>query len=88
MIQAVREWLEETAPEFQPVEIRRGYWMHTVKQIGDQKRSRGTNGDLVTEADPDAPIRQRKGLKADDAVCLFMISIGWREVVILTSSNG
>ncbi|TPX59982.1 hypothetical protein SpCBS45565_g07632 [Spizellomyces sp. 'palustris'] len=69
-VKAVLSWLEETTPgEFHPVEVRRGYWMHTVKHINDTRRAgrRTPNDDTVTEADPDAPTRQHKRLKADDA---------------------
>ncbi|KAI8907441.1 nuclear pore protein 84/107 [Powellomyces hirtus] len=64
----IRQWLEETAPEFQPVETRRGYWPHTVKHINNSRLGLSTPaGDVVTESDPDAPFRQQKNLHADDA---------------------
>ncbi|KAJ2263514.1 Nucleoporin nup84 [Coemansia sp. RSA 376] len=60
----VRRWLEETAPEFQAVETRKGYLFYTRRSIAGRgvKDSR-----TVTEADPDAPSRQRRELAPEDA---------------------
>ncbi|KAJ3177903.1 hypothetical protein HDU87_004185 [Geranomyces variabilis] len=64
----VRRWLEETAPVFQPVETRKGYWLHTVKHISASNFNRvASKSDIVTEADPDATLRQHKSLHPDDA---------------------
>ncbi|KAI8588342.1 nuclear pore protein 84/107 [Geranomyces variabilis] len=64
----VRRWLEETAPVFQPVETRKGYWLHTVKHISASNYNRAASkSDIVTEADPDATLRQHKPLHPDDA---------------------
>ncbi|KAJ2495725.1 Nucleoporin nup84, partial [Coemansia sp. RSA 2052] len=57
----VRRWLEEAAPAFQAVETRKGYLFYT-------RRSTAARGaDTVTEADPDATSRQRRGLAPEDA---------------------
>ncbi|KAI8818911.1 107-domain-containing protein [Fimicolochytrium jonesii] len=66
----VREWLENTAPPFEPVETRPGYWPATTKRIHEQALGRGGKGGdegVVTEADPDAPMRQGRGLAGEDA---------------------
>ncbi|KAJ3162092.1 Nucleoporin nup84 [Geranomyces michiganensis] len=64
----VRRWLEETAPDFQPVEMRKGYWLHTIKHIRALNINRSASkSDVVTEADPDAALRQHKSLHPDDA---------------------
>ncbi|KAJ2453624.1 Nucleoporin nup84, partial [Coemansia sp. RSA 2424] len=57
----VRRWLEETAPAFQAVETRKGYLFYTRRSAA--ARGAGT----VTEADPDATSRQRRGLAPEDA---------------------
>ncbi|KAJ2568955.1 Nucleoporin nup84 [Coemansia sp. RSA 1813] len=70
----VRRWLEEKAPEFHPVETRKGYLFYTRKSIRDRKSRAGVPSqqpekadNTVTEADPDAPSRQRKDLAYEDA---------------------
>ncbi|KAJ2762611.1 Nucleoporin nup84 [Coemansia sp. BCRC 34490] len=70
----VRRWLEENAPAFHPVETRKGYLFYTRKSIRDRKTHAGTasqqpekTDNTVTEADPDAPSRQRKELAYEDA---------------------
>ncbi|KAJ2909238.1 Nucleoporin nup84, partial [Coemansia aciculifera] len=57
----VKRWLEESASPFQAVETRKGYLFYTRRSIA----SRGTG--TVTEADPDAPSRQRRSLAPEDA---------------------
>ncbi|KAJ2708268.1 Nucleoporin nup84 [Coemansia sp. IMI 203386] len=71
----LRRWLEENAPEFQPVETRKGYMFYTRKSIKDRERAAaGKTGSasnavdrVVTEADPDSTSRQRKALAHEDA---------------------
>ncbi|KAJ2582984.1 Nucleoporin nup84, partial [Coemansia sp. RSA 1804] len=70
----VRRWLEENAPAFHPVETRKGYLFYTRKSIRDRKTHASTASqqpekpdNTVTEADPDAPSRQRKELAYEDA---------------------
>ncbi|KAJ2723796.1 Nucleoporin nup84 [Coemansia sp. Benny D115] len=72
----VRQWLEENAPEFQPVETRKGYLFYTRRSIrerdsrqagGDMDENTGDSARTVTEADPDATSRQRKELAHEDA---------------------
>lgn len=74
----IKEWLESTAPPFQPVEIRDDYFRHTLQHI--KGRSRGFVGDssgvmggsagesITTEMDIDSSIRQRKQLAMDDKI--------------------
>ncbi|KAJ2875026.1 Nucleoporin nup84 [Coemansia aciculifera] len=60
----VKRWLEETAPEFQAVETRKGYLFYTRRSIA----GRGARDSrIVTEADPDATSRQQRELAAEDA---------------------
>ncbi|KAJ3016478.1 hypothetical protein HKX48_004018 [Thoreauomyces humboldtii] len=63
---AVRAWLEDTARPFQPVEIRPGYWPHTVKHVG-RVGSADAPGNIVRTVDPDAPIREGRNLHPNDA---------------------
>ncbi|KAJ2449656.1 Nucleoporin nup84 [Coemansia sp. RSA 2336] len=70
----VRRWLEDTAPEFQPVETRKGYLFYTRRSIRDRKlfAQEGKPGSadtsrIVTEIDPDATSRQKKQLAFEDA---------------------
>ncbi|KAI9471173.1 Nucleoporin nup84 [Coemansia sp. RSA 990] len=70
----VRRWLEDTAPEFQPVETRKGYLFYTRRSIRDRKlfAKEGDSGSAdtsrtVTEIDPDATSRQKKKLAFEDA---------------------
>ncbi|KAJ2493391.1 Nucleoporin nup84 [Coemansia sp. RSA 2050] len=60
----VKRWLEETAPEFQAVETRKGYLFYTRRGIA---RSGARDSRIVTEADPDATSRQRRELAPEDA---------------------
>ncbi|KAJ2416450.1 Nucleoporin nup84 [Coemansia sp. RSA 2530] len=60
----VKRWLEETAPEFQAVETRKGYLFYTRRSIA---RSGARDSRIVTEADPDATSRQRRELAPEDA---------------------
>ncbi|KAJ2827053.1 Nucleoporin nup84 [Coemansia sp. 'formosensis'] len=59
----VKRWLEETAGEFQAVETRKGYLFYTRRMIAG---SGAKDSRIVTEADPDAPSRQRRELAAED----------------------
>ncbi|KAI9502591.1 nuclear pore protein 84/107 [Coemansia spiralis] len=70
----VRRWLEENAPSFQPVETRKGYLFYTRKSIRERAirqtsltPATSSTDTIVTEADPDAPSRQRKELAYEDA---------------------
>ncbi|EGF81935.1 hypothetical protein BATDEDRAFT_23684 [Batrachochytrium dendrobatidis JAM81] len=69
----VKQWLESIAPEFQPVEVRKGYYPHTSMQIRGQQRLQGVpnqwnndNAQIVSELDPDAPSRQHRRIAPED----------------------
>lgn len=78
----IREWLQDSAPPPPYSEAATGYWKFTKHRVlqdlrtgstgaaGSQRGS--TAGGVVTEMDPDAPVREEgegKTLAADDAVC-------------------
>lgn len=67
-LQAVREWLEEVATYFDPVEVREGYRQHTANNVRLVNSGRPVVGDrdYATELDPDGPTRQNKSLAFDD----------------------
>ncbi|KAJ3213215.1 hypothetical protein HDU67_003154 [Dinochytrium kinnereticum] len=58
-------WLEETAPEFFPVEVRKGYLPYTLKALSDAQRRSDPN-ESQTLVDPDAPTRSGRSLAPDD----------------------
>ncbi|KAH6575535.1 hypothetical protein BASA62_001874 [Batrachochytrium salamandrivorans] len=69
----VKQWLESIAPDFQPVEVRKGYYPHTNVQIRNQKRLQGVStswaigeDQVVSELDPDAPTRQNRRMAPED----------------------
>lgn len=64
----VKEWLEETAPEFQAVEVRKGYYPHTFKALKDRQRLNLTDARVVRELDPDAQLRTKGVLEIGDQV--------------------
>ncbi|KAJ3220487.1 Nucleoporin nup84 [Clydaea vesicula] len=55
----VKEWLEHTAKEFEPVS-RRGYLTFTLKEIRAEKEN------VISQIDPDATTRQNKNLAVGD----------------------
>jgi len=60
----VKEWLEQTAPEFNPVEVRQGFNLATTRQhrnMLDKQKS------LVSQIDPDAELREKASLALDDS---------------------
>ncbi|KAJ3194587.1 Nucleoporin nup84 [Irineochytrium annulatum] len=59
---AVKLWLEQTAPEFIPCEIRKGYWPYSVKRARESSDLR-----LVKDLDPDGPARTKIPLAAEDS---------------------
>ncbi|KAJ2349378.1 Nucleoporin nup84, partial [Coemansia sp. RSA 2618] len=66
----VRRWLEDTAPEFQAVETRKGYLFYTRRSIREREQTQGSGAkrsQIVTEIDPDAASRQRRDLAPEDA---------------------
>ncbi|KAJ2319806.1 Nucleoporin nup84, partial [Coemansia sp. RSA 2704] len=69
----VRRWLEDTAPEFQPVETRKGYRFYTRRCTGEHGMRASSDAPggkpnrIVTETDPDAASRQRRELAHADA---------------------
>ena len=60
----VKTWLEQTAPPFQPVELRTGYLPHTHQHLRAVKTT--ATDAVVSELDPDAPLRQNKRLAMED----------------------
>ncbi|KAI8927093.1 nuclear pore protein 84/107 [Entophlyctis helioformis] len=68
----VKQWLERTAPDFNRVQVHKGYYHDTLAQIRNKKRLEGTNmgsvsnDQIVTELDPDAPTRQNRQLAPHD----------------------
>jgi len=73
----VREWLHDTAPPPPVPDAATGYWKFTKYQLMQALRTgnRMQSDGLVREMDPDAPSRDdARGLAADDAVCLFIVS--------------
>ena len=72
----VREWLEKIAPDFDPVEVRSGYWNRSVKRIPDDSRrprmgDNSPSSQSLSEFDPDAPIRRGTNLVDDDQVMIM-----------------
>lgn len=70
----IREWLQDSAPSPPYSEAATGYWKFTKHRVLQDLRtgSAGAIGGVVTEMDPDAPVREDadgKTLAADDAVC-------------------
>jgi nuclear pore complex protein Nup107 len=64
---AVRQWLEQTAPDFEPCDISVGHLQFTRDQISKNSRILGSvKSTIVSELDPDAPTRQKKSLAAED----------------------
>jgi nuclear pore complex protein Nup107 len=77
--QIVKDWLQDTAPGFEPCEIKRNHLQYTLDHlskskslskmgISDKQKMSGT----VTELDPDATSRQKKLLISDDMVYFFL----------------
>lgn len=76
----IREWLQDSAVLPPPSEATTGYWRFTKHRVlqslrlgGADTRKGSTAGDagVVTEMDPDAPVREEaegRTLAADDAV--------------------
>ncbi|KAI9007767.1 nuclear pore protein 84/107 [Hyaloraphidium curvatum] len=62
----VRRWLEDTAPDFDAVEVRKGYQPHTFKALKDRQRLNLPDDKLVQELDPDAPLRTQRALDIGD----------------------
>ncbi|KAJ3075261.1 hypothetical protein HDU98_008736 [Podochytrium sp. JEL0797] len=61
---AVKEWLEESAPDFIPVETRKGFRPYTLKSVREQS-ARSVSG--AVSMDPDGPLRTGISLAPDDA---------------------
>lgn len=63
----VRNWLEKTAPSFQPVSPRKGGWYLTQAEIKNKTRPlQQKPNNIITELDPDAVYRQEKRLVPED----------------------
>lgn len=71
----IREWLQQSAPSPPYSEAATGYWKFTKHRVLQDLRTGSAGaaaGSVVTEMDPDAPVREDtdgKTLAADDAVC-------------------
>jgi Nuclear pore protein 84 / 107 len=64
----IRNWLAETAVEFNPIEIQKGGYLFTLNNIRQKGRSLKPHSDLCTSLDPDGPSRQGNRLAPEDEV--------------------
>jgi nuclear pore complex protein Nup107 len=70
----LRQWLEQTAPQFIECDIQHGFLQHTREYIMRKQNTYGMGGksSMVTELDPDASSRQKKSLAPEDVVMLIV----------------